>query len=85
MSDLYLCRTHNNEYTITKLTADYEPIATYELSPRSCTCPAGFRPSCRHREMLPTFLAAGHVDDGTFYNYDLKTWLPPLTMENEDE
>ena len=84
MSDLYLCRTHASEYTITKLTTDYEPIATYELSPHLLLPRRLFRPSCRHREMLPTFLAAGHVDDGTFYNYDLKTWLPPLTTETPE-
>lgn len=80
MSDLYNARqsASGQPITITKFDSDLNPLASYTVTVLECSCPAGFRPMCRHREMLPTFLTSGHVDDGTFYNYDLKTWLPPL-------
>lgn len=41
-------------YTISKFTRDGTLESTYELSTdgRTCTCPAGHRHSCRHRDML---------------------------------
>src|SRR5207253_1182194 len=42
--------------TVTKWDSLGNPQASYEVSRDSCTCPAGHRPTCRHRLMLPNLL-----------------------------
>jgi hypothetical protein len=43
-----------------------------------CDCPATGRPSCRHRDMVPTFIDAKAVDTGRFLCYDTGEWHPPV-------
>ena len=74
----------DGDYIITKLTPDFVAEATYNLSLRECTCPAGHRPTCRHRQMLPTFLAAGHISDGYLLSWPLLVWLPPHNPDGSD-
>lgn len=79
---LYALRKSPLGFSITKFDTDFNPEATYELAPYagntdfSCSCPAGHRPSCRHRLMLPRML--GHVGDGWFYAYETQKWHRPL-------
>lgn len=42
-----------------------------------CTCFAGGRPTCRHRQMLRLFQAEERVGQGWMYKYDAKIWVPP--------
>lgn len=44
-------------YRITKF-VDGEVESSYHTSREACECPAGVRPSCRHRQMLPHMLNA---------------------------
>lgn len=73
---LYSLRTHVSElnpdlaYYITKF-ADGEVESAYALNEINCECPAGARPSCRHRQMLPQMLAAGLVNTHWFWDFDL--------------
>lgn len=75
---LYNCKTHSGlDYLITKLDDDLNPESTYILLPLdtertvfSCDCPAGVRPTCRHRQMLPHFIEAGRVNSGWVMDWD---------------
>lgn len=75
---LYNCKTHSGlDYLITKLDDDLNPESTYILIPLdtertvfSCDCPAGVRPTCRHRQMLPHFINAGRVNSGWVMDWD---------------
>ena len=72
---LYSLRTHidadsHSGYFITKF-VDGEVESAYVCTPTECECPAGSRPSCRHRQMLPRMLAAGIVNTHWFWDFDL--------------
>ena len=73
----------SGSYRITKLDQDYEVEGSYELLPTnhnhfSCSCPAGHKPSCRHREMLPNFIKANHIDDGWMLVWQTRKWAQPI-------
>lgn len=52
-------------YRITKFT-DGEVESSYHTSREACECPAGVRPTCRHRQMLPHMLNAQIVNTHWF-------------------
>lgn len=66
---LYSLRTDGPAYRITKFT-DGDVESTYLTDGITCECPAGPRPSCRHRQMLPTMLAAGIANTHWFMDWD---------------
>lgn len=72
---LYSLRTHltadGDRYFITKF-VDGEVESAYACTPIECECPAGVRPSCRHRQMLPQMLAHGLVNTHWFWDFDLR-------------
>lgn len=79
MTSLYHLRSAPGaSFRITKLDADYRVEATYLVSSSECSCPAGSRPTCRHRQMLPFFLAKGHVDNGWMLDWHTRQWRSPL-------
>lgn len=89
---LYACRTSTPDaYVIAKFDEDFNVAATYNLTALtkvtdwSCDCPAGPRPSCRHRKMLQAFLAANAVDTDRFYCYETQSWHQPLATLGEGE
>ena len=63
-------------FTIGKFDSSLNLLAAYDVDPKHCTCPAGPRPSCRHRKMLPRMLAK--VNTPEFYCYETNTWHRPL-------
>ena len=71
---LYNLRTALDDYRITKFTPDLEVESSYIISPGSagglpeCTCPAGTRPTCRHRQMWTSILPL--VDTQFFWDFD---------------
>ncbi len=65
MATLYNCHTDGDQYRITKFDSLGNVESTYLCTIDECECPAGFRPTCRHRHMLPRFLAKGAVN--SFY------------------
>jgi hypothetical protein len=71
---LYNCRTDLDGYRITKFDSDMNVESSYHCTDTTCDCPAGQRPMCRHREMLPAFIGRGAVDKGWFLNYDEGGW-----------
>jgi hypothetical protein len=70
---LYNLRSALDDYRITKFTQDLDVESSYlltrdELGALQCECPAGVRPSCRHRQMLGCLLPL--VDTEWFWNYE---------------
>ena len=82
--NLYSCRDgRNGAYIITKFDMDMVPVdgASYSVTNATCTCPAGARPTCKHRRvLLPKFLQRGHIGDGWFYNEANGMWHRPVTL-----
>lgn len=74
---LYNLKSADGDWRITKFTNDLEPEGSYLVSADACTCPAGVRPTCRHRQMLPKFLAAGAEDSGMFFHFETEQFLTP--------
>lgn len=83
MSILYNCHTDGTEYRITKFN-DGEVESSYLCSESECQCPAGSRPTCRHRLMLPMFLNRGAVDTFWFLDFERKGWVSnePASIES---
>ena len=61
----------NGNYRITKF-VDGEPEGSYLVTERECECPAGPRPTCRHRQMLPQMLHDGIANTHWFLEWDNK-------------
>lgn len=58
-------------YRITKF-VDGEVESSYLTTPATCDCPAGVRPSCRHRQMLPAMITEKIINTHFFYDFDRK-------------
>lgn len=86
MTILYNCHTDGDQYRITKFN-DGEVESSYLCSSDECQCPAGSRPTCRHRMMLPMFLARGAVNSFWFLDFERKGWVSnepaPLRIVHE--
>lgn len=63
-----------DDFIINKLDSDLNPLESYQVSLALCSCPAGVRDTCRHRKMLPLFLALDRVDSDMLYDHDAKIW-----------
>jgi hypothetical protein len=75
MTHLYSCRHSGDEYRITKFDSDMEVISSYLCTTTECDCPAGSRPSCRHRQMLPSFISRDMIDKPWLYDFDRRGWV----------
>lgn len=75
MPTLYNCKHSGNQFRITKFTSDFEVEASYLLDATTCECPAGHRPTCRHRQMLLKFIARNAVDTEWFWDHDRGGWI----------
>src|SRR5258707_12929740 len=86
MSTLYNCHSEGSQYRITKFDELGNVESTYLCTTTSCECPAGHRPSCRHRHMLPRFIAKDAVNSFYFYDYDRQGWVmtDSTTMLQQD-
>lgn len=58
----------NDHHIITKWDNDGNIEASYSVSMEGCTCPAGHRHTCRHRQMLPDLLPL--ADTHWFLDWD---------------
>lgn len=68
---LYNCHHSGDQYRITKFN-DGNIESSYLTTHSECDCPAGFRPTCRHRQMLPQMLADGIINTHWFLEWDNK-------------
>jgi hypothetical protein len=83
MAILYSCRHDGDQYRITKFDEDFNIESSYLCTIADCECPAGVRPMCRHREMLPKFLSREAVGTGWMYDYDRGGWVDQRWMVEE--
>lgn len=75
MTSLYNCRHSGDQYRISKFSSHFDLEASYLVDATACECPAGHRPICRHREMLPKFINRGHIGDEWFFDHDRGGWV----------
>lgn len=75
MPSLYNCRHDGDQFRITKFDSDFNPEASYICDAVNCECPAGVRPTCRHRHMLPKFIARNAVGTNWFLDFDRGGWV----------
>lgn len=66
----YNCKHSGDQYRITKFNRDGDTESSYLCSHHECECPAGSRPTCRHRQMLPVFLDLNLVNSHLFLDWD---------------
>jgi hypothetical protein len=91
MTILYNCKHSGDQYQITKFDEHMNVESSYTCTERECDCPAGQRPRCRHREMLPKFISRGAIGTGWFFDYDRGGWVQmydepePLTIATYTE
>lgn len=81
MTSLYNCKHDGDIYRITKFNSDFNVESSYLCDLNSCECPAGVRPSCRHRQMLPKFIHRNHIGDEWFYDHDRGGWVQGSHIE----
>lgn len=75
MPILYNCRHSGDQYRITKFDEDMNVESSYLCTEAECECPAGQRPTCRHRQMIPRFIQRKHIGDEWFFDYDRGGWV----------
>src|SRR5258708_36152191 len=75
MTHLYNMHTEGDQYRCTKFDSIGNVESSYLCTESTCECPAGHRPSCRHRHMLPRFIAKDAVNSFFFYDYDQQGWV----------
>ena len=56
-------------YRVTKFN-DGEVESSYVTDGVQCDCPAGVRPTCRHRQMLPNMIANDIINTHWFLDWD---------------
>lgn len=81
---LYNCKASGSSYRLTKFTNDLEVEAPYLTNGRECDCPAGHRPVCRHRIMLPRFIAKNATAGQWFHNYEHQQWVRAAVDDEPD-
>jgi len=83
---LYNLKTDGDNYRITKFTSDLDVESSYLTSLTECECPAGHRPTCRHRQMLPHMLSEDMLDAPKFMDFDTKAvYVSAFAEEPEEE
>lgn len=83
---LYNLKTDGDNYRITKFTSDLDVESSYLTSLTECECPAGHRPTCRHRQMLPHMLSNDMLDAPKFMDFDTKAvYVSAFAQEGEEE
>ena len=78
MSILYNCKPMHTSgmYNITKFDDDMNVVSSYVTTiTGDCDCPRGPHPTCRHRQMLPQFIARQHIGDEWFLDFDRGGWV----------
>lgn len=82
---LYNCKTDGDNWRITKFTNDLEVESSYLCSDAECECPAGHRPACRHRTMLPRFITKSATSGQFFHNFEANEWIRASTEDAFEE
>jgi hypothetical protein len=66
-------------WDVIKMERDFEHVETYHISKHVsvCSCYAGSKPTCRHRELLSIFKMEDAIDSRRAYDYDKAKWIEP--------
>ncbi len=90
MTNLYNLRTIPSGWQVTKFDDDFNVESSYEMTQDDelrCGCPAGARPTCRHRQMFSQL--SDRVDTAWFLDFDTRAWVDPTgeaaSSESETE
>jgi len=64
-------------WTVVKMDRDWEVEDTYYISKHVnvCSCFAGSKDTCRHRQMLSIFQVENKVDSREAYDFDKQKWV----------
>lgn len=84
MTYLYNCKHDGDLFRVTKFDGDFNVESSYLCTLTECDCPAGHRPRCRHREMLPKFIQREHVGDEWFFDYDRGGWVQGASRDLQE-
>ncbi len=75
------------KFIITKFDDDLNVESSYEFHSTTngqvCHCPAGQRPSCRHRQMFNQLV--DRVDSAWMLDFDTRAWVDPTGEAQEAE
>lgn len=79
MSAVYNIKSTPNGWQVNKFDDDFNLESSYEMTQSDgqtrCGCPAGARPTCRHRQMFP--MLSLRVDSPWFLDFDTRQWVDP--------
>ncbi len=76
MTFLYNCKHDGDQFRISKFNSeDMNVESSYLCTETECNCPAGVRPTCRHRSMLPKFIKRGYIGTEFFFDFDRGGWV----------
>ena len=75
MTILYNCHHAGDQYHITKFDSEMNVVSSYLCSLEECDSPRGPHLTCRHRQMLPKFIARQHIGDEWFLDFDRGGWV----------
>lgn len=86
--DVYTVSQLGLVFEVKKFDEDFNYLQTYHATEMGqndanmiCSCPAGSKPTCRHRQMARIFEAEEKLGTGEFYHFDKKKWYPALKDE----
>lgn len=71
-------------YAVLKLDEDFRHTETYHVTRRpdvACTCFAGNKSTCRHRQIVQMYISNNLVGSGRLYNFDKTKFYDPPAME----
>jgi len=77
----YNCKVEHDCFRVTKFDSDMNVESSYLTDGDHCDCPAGVRPRCRHRTMLPLFKASRATNGEAFYDFEREVWLTPKIID----
>lgn len=85
MSAVYNLKTIPSGWQVTKFDDDFNVESSYEMTQSDgvvrCGCPAGQRPTCRHRQMFPMLQL--RADTAWFLDFDTRQWVDPTGAASE--
>ena len=66
-------------WSVVKMDRDWNQEDTYHVSKHVnvCSCFAGNKTTCRHRELVEVFKRANAVDSRRAYDFDKDKWIDP--------
>lgn len=69
----------NDNWNVVKMDRDFTVEDTYFVNKRVsvCSCFAGNKPTCRHRQLVIKFENAKAIDSRRAYDFDKDKWIDP--------